>query len=141
MTTDFKPRIIVDTNVIVSGVLFKGHAVRRLMLFVLNEYQLVFSQTTWDELAAVFQREHFEKYMPLGARLRVLADLAALIDVVPSASIVSDCRDPKDNKFLSLAIDAGVTMILTGDRDLQVLHPYRGIDICSPADFMQTHNF
>jgi putative PIN family toxin of toxin-antitoxin system len=139
MAIDFKPRIIVDTNVIISGVLLKGETIRRLLLFLLNEYQLVFSQTTWDELAAVFQREHFEKYMPLGARLRVLADMAGLIEIVASVSIVTDCRDPKDNKFLSLALDAGVTIIVTGDRDLLVLHPYRGIAIQSPADFMQAN--
>ena len=46
-------------------------------------------------------------------------------------------RDPKDNKFLSLAIDANAITIVTGDDDLKVLHPYKGIAIQSPADFIR----
>jgi len=137
MRTEPKPRLILDTNVIISGVLLKGEAIRSLLIYVLNEYQLVFSQTTWDELASVFQRDAFEKMMPLGARLRVLAELASKVEVVESTSIVTDCRDPKDNKFLSLAIDANAIAIVTGDKDLKVLHPYKGIAIQSPADFMR----
>ena len=106
------------------------------MLYALNEYELVFSQSTWDELASVFQRDAFEKIMPLGARLRVLAELASKVEVVQSTSTVTDCRDRKDNKFLSLAIDANAIAIVTGDDDLKVLHPYKGIAIQSPADFM-----
>jgi putative PIN family toxin of toxin-antitoxin system len=136
MRTEPKPRLILDTNVIISGVLLKGEAIRSLLIYVLNEYQLVFGQTTWDELASVFQRDAFEKMMPLGARLRVLAELASKVEVVESTSIVTDCRDPKDNKFLSLAIDANAIAIVTGDKDLKVLHPYKGIAIQSPADFM-----
>jgi putative PIN family toxin of toxin-antitoxin system len=139
MRTEPKPRLILDTNVIFSGVLFKGEAIRSLLIYVLNEYQLVFSQTTWDELASVFQRDAFKKMMPLGARLRVLAELASKVEVVESTSIVTDCRDPKDNKFLSLAIDANAIAIVTGDDDLKVLHPYKGIAIQSPADFMRLH--
>ena len=137
MRTGPKPRLILYTNVIISGVLLKGEAIRSLLIYVLNEYQLVFSQTTWDELASVFQRDAFEKMMPLGARLRVLAELASKVEVVESTSIVTDCRDPKDNKFLSLAIDANAIAIVTGDKDLKVLHPYKGIAIQSPADFMR----
>jgi len=137
MRTEPKPRLILDTNVIISGVLFKGEAIRSLLIYVLNEYQVVFSQTTWDELASVFQRDAFEKMMPLGARLRVLAELASKVEVVESTSIVTDCRDPKDNKFLSLAIDANAIAIVTGDKDLKVLHPYKGIAIQYPADFMR----
>ncbi len=139
MKTEPKPRVILDTNIIISGILFKGDAIRSLLLFALNEYQLVFSQTTWDELSSVLQRDVFEKNMPLGARLRVLAELASKVEVVQSTSIVTDCRDPKDNKFLSLALDAKVTAIVTGDNDLKVLHPYKGIAIQSPADFMSMH--
>ncbi|TXT37834.1 MAG: putative toxin-antitoxin system toxin component PIN family [Comamonadaceae bacterium] len=139
MRTESKPRIILDTNIIISGILFKGKAIRSLLLLALNEYQLVFSQTTWDELATVMQRDGFEKNMPLGARLRVLAELASNVELVHSTSCVTDCRDPKDNKFLYLALDAKVTTIITGDSDLLVLHPYKGIAIYSPADFMRVH--
>lgn len=137
MRTEPKPRLTLDANVILSRVLFKGEAIRSLLLYALNEYQRVCSQSTWDALASVFQRDAFEKIMPLGARLRVLAELAGKVEVVQSTSIVTDCRDPKDNKFLSLVIDANAIAIVTGDGDLKVLHPYKGIAIQSPADFIR----
>ena len=139
MRTESKPRIILDTNIILSGILFKGEAIRSLLQFALNDFRLVFSQTTWDELTSVLQRDAFEKYMPLGARLRVLSELAGMVELIQSTTIVTDCRDPKDNKFLSLALDANANIIVTGDNDLKVLHPYKQIAIYSPADFMSQH--
>lgn len=136
MSTASKPRIILDTNVIISGVLFKGAAIRSLLLSAMNDYQLVFSQSTWDELSSVLQRDTFEKHMPLGARLRVLAELACRVEMIESTRTVNDCRDPKDNKFLSLALDAQAVSIVTGDQDLLVLHPYQGIAIHTPGNFL-----
>ena len=49
---------------------------------------------------------------------------------------VTDCRDPKDNKYLELALEAGADTIVSSDGDLLVLHPWRGIDIVSPSDFV-----
>ncbi len=47
----------------------------------------------------------------------------------------SDCRDPKDNPFLALAIDGKADLLISGDKDLQVLHPYQGIPIISPSEY------
>ena len=90
MRTESKPRIILDTNIILSGILFKGEAIRSLLQFALNDFRLVFSQTTWDELTSVLQRDAFEKYMPLGARLRVLSELAGMVELIQSTTIVTD---------------------------------------------------
>ena len=50
--------------------------------------------------------------------------------------IIMDCRDPKDNKFLELAISANASCIITGDKDLLVMHPFRGIPILNAFDFI-----
>jgi putative PIN family toxin of toxin-antitoxin system len=55
---------------------------------------------------------------------------------VEVTSLVSNCRDPKDNKFLELAIDGKATSIVTGDKDLLVLHPFRNINIVTPGAFL-----
>lgn len=136
MTAAVKPCLVLDTNVIVSSLLFKGEALRGLLKTALNQYNVVFSEMTWDELAQVMQRERFEKILPLGARLRVLAELASRVEIVPSTTVVLDCRDAKDTKFLSLALDAKALAIVSGDADLLVLHPYHGIAICAPSDFL-----
>lgn len=44
--------------------------------------------------------------------------------------------DPKDDKFLDVALNGGAQMIVTGDQDLLVLHPFQGIEILKPADFL-----
>ncbi|WP_408733647.1 putative toxin-antitoxin system toxin component, PIN family [Mucilaginibacter sp.] len=49
----------------------------------------------------------------------------------------SDCRDPKDNKFLELAVTAGASCIVSGDQDLLILHPFNNIPILPPADFLK----
>jgi putative PIN family toxin of toxin-antitoxin system len=48
----------------------------------------------------------------------------------------TDCRDTKDNKFLELAVSANASCIITGDKDLLVLNPFRGIPILNAADFL-----
>ncbi|MBU4198556.1 MAG: putative toxin-antitoxin system toxin component, PIN family [Kiritimatiellae bacterium] len=48
---------------------------------------------------------------------------------------VADCRDPKDNMYLELANEARASCIITGDKDLLDLHPYRGIAILTPKQF------
>ena len=54
---------------------------------------------------------------------------------LPMETIV-DCRDLKDNKFLELAVEAKAQCVITGDKDLLVLNPFRGIPILTPADFL-----
>lgn len=49
---------------------------------------------------------------------------------------VTECRDPRDNKFLELAVSGRATHIVTGDSDLLALHPFRGIIVVSPSSFL-----
>jgi uncharacterized protein len=135
-----KTRIILDTNTFVSGIIFKGNLLRQLVTLVVNDYELMFSDETWDELAQVFQREKFEQHLPLGTRLSVLADLAARITVIRPTSVITDCRDPKDNKFLALALDGNVATIISGDADMKALNPWRGIGIVSPEEFVRSRS-
>jgi uncharacterized protein len=138
MSLALKPCIILDTNTFVSGIIFKGDVLRRIVQFAIAEYEVVFSPETWDELAFVFQREKFEQNLPLGLRLSVLAQLASRVKVIHPTTRVTDCRDPRDNKFLELALDAHVQTIVSGDADLKVLDPWRGVRILSPEIFAQS---
>ena len=49
---------------------------------------------------------------------------------------ITDCCDPKDNKFLELAVAANASCLITGDNDLLVLHPFRNIPILNATDFL-----
>jgi len=58
------------------------------------------------------------------------------VTIVPQAAMVRECRDPKDDKFLELALDGQADLLVTGDEDLLAQHPWRGIPILSPADYL-----
>jgi putative PIN family toxin of toxin-antitoxin system len=63
-------------------------------------------------------------------------DYLALVERIDSVPAIRACRDPKDDKFLSLAVSGHADLILTGDADLLALHPFQGIAILSPADYL-----
>ena len=65
--------------------------------------------------------------------LRILREAAIWFDPVAR---VSDCRDPKDDKYLELALAAGAEIIVSSDNDLLVLHPWRGVRILNPIDYL-----
>lgn len=59
---------------------------------------------------------------------------------VAIAESVHECRDPKDDKFLDVAINGQASCIVSGDNDLLVLDPFRGIEILTPRDFLERYN-
>jgi predicted nucleic acid-binding protein len=63
--------------------------------------------------------------------------LAQQAQQVSAVEVVRECRDPKDDKFLELALSAQASCLVTGDQDLLVLHPFRGIPILTPAAFLE----
>ena len=69
-------------------------------------------------------------------RLEFLATLVREAELVVVTEVVTDCRDPKDNKFLELALSGQATHIVSGDGDLLVLHPFRGVLILTPQAFL-----
>jgi hypothetical protein len=68
-----------------------------------------------------------------------LSDLLEVVERVGITESIADCRDPKDNKFLELAVSGQADYILSSDKDLLVLQPFRGILIMTPADFLAEH--
>ena len=65
--------------------------------------------------------------------------LAAFIrdaEVVDVTERVAECRDPKDDRFLELAVSGNATCIVSGDSDLLVLNPFRGVAILTPKEFI-----
>ena len=88
-----------------------------------------------DEFAKVLSRPKFARAIPLGRRDGFLrtADRALWFDPVVQ---VTDCRDPKDDKYLELALAAGAETIVSSDDDLLVLNPWRSVRILSPADYL-----
>jgi putative PIN family toxin of toxin-antitoxin system len=92
-----------------------------------------------NELADVLSRSKFDRYVSLADRKRFISDLCGIVEFVPIIQLVSECRDPKDDKFLEVALNGRADVIITGDADLLALHPWQEIAILSPAQYLKKH--
>ena len=97
--------------------------------------KLAFSNGTMDEFVEVLFRKKFDKYFLNNEekwntiqRISISAIFFSLTEVITA------CRDPKDDKFLELAISANASCIITGDKDLLILNPFRDIPILNAVD-------
>jgi putative PIN family toxin of toxin-antitoxin system len=129
-------RFVLDTNVIISAALIQSSVARKSFDKARNNGYLLQSLATIGELESVFRREKFNKYVTYAKRLQFLDELVASAKLTHIVETITECRDPKDDKFLELAINGNANFIISGDQDLQVLHPFRDIPILSPAAFL-----
>jgi putative PIN family toxin of toxin-antitoxin system len=102
----------------------------------LREGRPLISAATTTEMDAVIHLPKFDKYLSEEERIEFLTTLVHEAELVNIVERVTDCRDPRDNKFLELAVSGRATHIVTGDSDLLVLHPFRGIIVVSPNEFL-----
>jgi uncharacterized protein len=98
--------------------------------------KIIASIATYSEFFEVFLRPKFDRYISKETRLEILMDFKRLAVFSEISETVTDCRDPNDNKFLELAISANASCIITGDKDLLILHPFRNIPILNAVDFL-----
>ena len=91
-----------------------------------------------DELALVLTRIQSKGYIKQDETLRLIHSYKELVEWVPIIERVQACRDPKDDKFLELAVNGQAEYLITGDKDLLVLHPFKETKILSTKDFIDT---
>ena len=131
-----KPGFVFDTSAIISAALLKRSVSRQAFDKALDEGELLVSAETIDELNQVLGRVDFTKYVTEDERLEFLAILLREATFVEVTVYVGECRDPSDNKFLELAVSGAAVCVVSGDQDLLVLHPFRGISIVTPRGFL-----
>jgi uncharacterized protein len=129
-------KFVLDSNVLVSAALFKGSIARQAFNKATADGQILMSEPVLAELQDVLSRPSFDKYLSAQLRTAFLTDLLKVVEIVEITQAIAVCRDPKDDKFLELAISGQCNYILSGDKDLLVLHPFQGIEIITPADFL-----
>ena len=130
--------VVLDTNVIVSSIVRANFVTGLAVRYAQQRYVPVFSEQTIIEAFEVLARIKFDRYLPQKIRIDSFYALLSESTVVPVYEPVVACRDSRDDKFLSVAVAAGATLILTGDEDLLVLNPFRDIYILGPRDFLST---
>ncbi|MBS0457817.1 MAG: putative toxin-antitoxin system toxin component, PIN family [Proteobacteria bacterium] len=130
-------RWVVDTNVLVAHALMPAGTAARAVERAARSGVLLVSRETLAELVAVLARKKFVRYLTSQARLdylRAFAGAAKLVEIHWCGAV---CRDPNDDKFLHVAVNGQADAIITGDADLLALHPFHGVDILTPADFLR----
>ncbi|NJO83046.1 MAG: putative toxin-antitoxin system toxin component, PIN family [Blastochloris sp.] len=132
-------RYVIDTNTFISAVLLPGSIARQALDQALTTGVLLVSEPTILEVMQVITRPKFDRYIPEANRRLVLSLLLRQTTLLVVTIRISDCRDPKDNKFLELARTGSATAIISGDKDLLELHPYHGIAILTPGEFVRSN--
>jgi putative PIN family toxin of toxin-antitoxin system len=130
------PDLLLNTNILVSAALAPAGVPARCVSKALTEFVVLSSHAAQAELWNVLQRRKFDRQVPLEVRHALFNFLTAAQTLVEVIAKVTDCRDPKDNIFLELALSGDADFIVTGDNDLLMLDPWRGIRIVTSSSFL-----
>jgi uncharacterized protein len=128
--------IIFDASALVSDALTEDSVPERALLRAEEVDVFALSPAVEKEIVEVFNRPRFVQAIRQERREYVLGILRDEAVWFEPAVRVADCRDEKDNKYLELALAAGAETIVSGDDDLLVLQPWRGVRILRPAEYL-----
>lgn len=130
-------RIILDTNVLISALLFNGPPRKVLELVISGAVDCTLSLPILDELRDVLQRPKFG-FSPEQA-MQVLEELHAVCDVInPAIPLKVVIADPDDNMVLECALESKADYVISGDEHLLGLVTFRGSRILAPSDYLNT---
>lgn len=130
-------RIVVDTNVLISGVFFGGFPRKILSSIVSDKITACATAEIINEYEEIVQemvdckQGHINK--------AILTPLIKAMEIIEPVSQIEICRDPDDNKFLECAKDSKALYIVSGDKDLLVIEKYEDIQIVTAKDFCEKY--
>jgi hypothetical protein len=128
--------IVIDTNVIISALLFGGNPQRVLEMVLTQTVRMAVSRGMLNEVAGVLQGRKFR--YPHEVALSIVRDLESISDlVVPLRRIEAISADPYDNMVLECAVTAHADYIVTGDAHLLELKEFEAVRIVTPAQFLE----
>lgn len=134
-------RIVIDTNILVSAAITPHSATASVVEKCLSEYVVFVSKQTKNELVEVFSRPKFNRYFNKVQPQAYLTRFLELAVEIEPSEVITDCKDPKDNPFLSVAVSAKAHYLVTGDKkDLLSMNPFRGVEIITARDFLDREN-
>jgi uncharacterized protein len=131
-----RERVVIDTNVLISGLFSTTSTPALAVEKAITKAQLVATTETLRELIERLLLPKFDRYVRRERRDALLQRVASIVEIVEVLQAVRASRDPKDDKFLEAAVNGRANVLVTGDRDLLDLNPFRGITIVTPADYV-----
>jgi hypothetical protein len=134
-------RVVFDTSTLVGAALKFGSKPHQALMLALGSCKIAICEQELAELDEVLHRSSFDRYLSHSDRDKYLLLIRertqiVQIDEMIGASLDPPCRDPNDMFILTLAATAQADVIVSSDHDLLVLHPWRGIAIMTPAQFL-----
>jgi uncharacterized protein len=130
-------RVVLDTSVIISAMLFRGELSKMVTLWQRGRIIPIISRETFDELITVLK---YPKFSLSSDEMKAMIqnEILPFFEIVESdKELRGVCRDPDDDKFISCAISARVKYIVSGDKNLSELKKYKTVKIISPAEFLR----
>lgn len=133
-------RVIFDSNVLVSALLISPSIPATALLKAKSSSStFLVSTEVFQELIEVLMRPKFDRYVSKEIRESFLEEFKTLCINVDVRDRIKVCRDPKDDKYLELAISGKADCIVSGDRDLLIHNPFRNIRIITPHQFVNDY--
>lgn len=130
-------KIVVDTNVLISGVFFGGFPRKILSSIVGRKMTACATAEIINEYEEIVQEMIDRKQGHINRA--ILAPLISAMEIIEPVSHIKICRDPDDDKFLECAKDSHALYIVSGDKDLLVIKEYGQIQIVTAKDFCEKY--
>ncbi len=129
-------RVVLDTNVLISAIGWRGNPRKVLALCIEGKLNLVLTRETLDELERVLQRARFD-FIPVEKKqelLQYLTDISIKVTAEGNVEVIK--KDPEDNKFLDCAVAGKADYIVSGDRHLLELKEHKSIKIVTASELL-----
>ena len=130
-------RIVVDTNVIISGVFFGGAPREILKAVITSKVTACATAEIVDEYLEIVDEMISRKQGTINRN--ILSPLIRSLEMIEPRTQVEVPRDPDDDKFLGCAKDAKALYIVSGDKDLLVLERFENIEIITAREFCEKY--
>ena len=133
-------RVVLDTNVLISALLFRGGLSKIVGLWQKGKIIPIISKKTFSELVTVLEYPKFSLTQEETDSI-IKYEILPYFEIVEVVKDVKGiCRDPEDDKFISCAISGSADYIVSGDKDLFDLKQYKSIEIIKASDFLKMYN-
>ena len=129
-------RIVVDTNVLISGTFWTGKPKQLLNLIRRGEVTFLTSNALMDELREVLMRENKPFRLSAEEADRVVGQIQIFAETIQVHSCVAACTDERDNRVLECAVDGGADCVVSGDGHLLGLESFKEVKILAVNDFL-----
>ena len=130
-------KIVIDTNVLISGVFFGGFPRKILSAVVSQKITACATAEIINEYEEIVQEIINRKQGHINRA--ILSPLIQAMEIIEPVTHIGICRDPDDNKFLECAKDSHALYIVSGDKDLLVIEQFGNIQIVNAKDFCEKY--